>query len=367
MDDAVTDYPSFGGLTLLSSADTEFDFVTDEEEFNTLQYGGCVQNCQDPARWMRGVIDSGAGYFFDGQSEALRSVAGIAVAYDVYGLSANPVIRLATCGGACYRRAAWTLGTIGVGFLGLNGHSRAFVADAAGAMDLLYQPSIGNSHASAMSLARCANACTDSASWQTVTVDSGRFFTSFALTTLPSGGLRALAMGDSANAVTYFACDTGCMSRANWSSLVLHTGDYQPGGSIVAALSGALHAVYGRLNQPLHYATCQSNCLSAASWSVADVSTAGSDISLTLDPSGHPWIATSYGLESYLGGSTKILRCAAGCGVAGSWSTTGIDSLGDAGDVAMLIDGSGQPRVMVSGLGVHYAQRPDTTVLAIKR
>lgn len=362
MDDAVTDYPSFGGLSLLSLADTEFDFVTDEQEFNTLQYGGCVQNCQDPARWMRGVIDSGVGYFFDGQAASVHTASGIAVAYDAF-LPGNSVIRLATCGGGCYRRAAWSLGVIHTGFLGLDGHSRAFVVDATGTMDLLYQPASGNTYVSALSFARCAASCADSASWQTVMVDSGRFFASFALTTLPSGGMRALAM----DPLTYFACDSGCLSATNWASLVLDTAVYQPFGSIVAGPDGAMHVAYRSSSQRLHYATCQSNCLSIASWSVVDLSPAVYDISLTLDAFGHPWIATSYWLESSFGPSTKILQCAAACGVAGSWNTTGIDSLGDADDIEMLVDGGGQPRVMVSGFGVHYAQRPDTTVLAVKR
>jgi len=57
MDDGVTDYPSWGGLDLLRDADGGFHVISAETEFGRLRYAGCVQNCQDPARWLPGTVN----------------------------------------------------------------------------------------------------------------------------------------------------------------------------------------------------------------------------------------------------------------------------------------------------------------------
>jgi hypothetical protein len=364
MDDGVTDYPSFGGLDLMATADTEFDFVTVETEYGTLHYGGCVQNCQDPARWMVGTIDTGIYRGLGPNASSVRTANGLVVAYED-GQTGTNRIKVGVCGGACYFKGNWRVGDVRAGFLGSfrGTHSRALAAGPAGDLSLLYRGGSGGN----ISYAACASSCTDSASWRSVSLDSGGFFEDdVGLTVAPSGTVHALVEGvGTDSAVTYFTCDSACTSSANWSSLLLATGAGGGTPSILVGPSGTLYAAYGGDHTsgsvPVTFATCAGGCLTLGNWSFAQLpAAAGNDVSLLLDASEHPWLATSYGIR----GKTVVLHCMAACGVASSWTQTTIDSLGDGLDISMVLDAQNQPRIVVSGNGVHYAQRPDTTVLA---
>ncbi len=361
MDDGVTDYPSWGGLDLLSQADTEFDFVTVETEYGSLHYGGCVQNCQDPSRWLVGTIDSGVYRGLGPNASTIRTAGGIAVAYEDW-QSGTDRVKIGTCGGACFLKSSWRLGDIRTGLLGsyYGTHSRALSVDPAGGLDVLYR---GPNGALGIEYAHCASMCTDSASWQSLTLDSGGFFAfDDALTVGPSGRVHALVEGGSGNGLHYFECDSACTTSASWSSLQLDTGEVGATPSILVGPNGTLYVTYrSRLpGMPIDFATCSSNCLNLSNWSLTKLPATGSDVSLLLDAAGQPWVATTYG--SYEG-TTVILHCAAACASGGAWTSTSIASFGDGLDVALALDATGQPRVVVSGNGVHYAQRPDTTVL----
>jgi hypothetical protein len=363
MDDGVTDYPSFGGLDLLSRADTEFDFITAETEFGWLQYGGCVQNCQDPARWQLGTVDSGIYRGIGPNASSVRTSSEIIVAYEDFQPSVAG-IKVATCGGACDHKAAWRSGKVFEGYLGSfeGTHSRTLAVDPAGGLNLLYRKVPANL---TMYYAHCAASCTDSASWSSVFLDSGNFqATDAAITVAPSGAVHVLVQGaDTTRTLTYFTCDSGCSSSASWSSMVLATGRTGRTPSILVGAGGTLYATWG--GGPVHYGTCSANCLSAGGWSITSLQdSSGQDVSLVLDGSGQPWVATFYGPISNLGSKTLVLHCATSCGAAGSWVPTTIDSLGDGLDISLVVDGRGQPRVAVSGFGLHYLQRRDTTVLA---
>ena len=365
MDDGVTDYPSYGGLDLMTASDTEFDFVVAETEFGSLHYGGCVQNCQDPARWLVGTVDSGRYRGLGENASSIRTTGGIVVAYEDQQTS-TPYVKVGTCGGACYYKTNWQFGDVRTGLLGsLNGtHSRVLASDPNGGLNLLYHDrNFGNLY-----YAHCPNSCTDSASWKSVLIDSADFlFDDVAIAVGPTGKVHVLAEGDSTNALTYFTCDTGCTSLASWSSLVLTTGYVGATPTIVERANGTIDVSYGspHTSVPIGFATCPSACLSLANWSFTKLpANAGPDVSMEFDAAGQPWIATSYGL---LRGQTTILHCQSVCSTAGSWTTMTIDSLGDGLDISMVLDGKNEPRIAVSGTEVHYAQRPDTTVLAVKR
>jgi len=350
----------------MTLADTEFDFVTAEEEYGSLHYGGCVQNCQDPARWMVGTIDSIYGGI-GANAASTRTSNGIAVAYEDW-QGGTGQVKVGTCGGVCFLKTSWRLGVVRTGLIGsqFGTHSRALAADPSGGLDLLYRGAPNGS--SGIEYARCASACTDSASWQSMVLDSGTFLDyDDALTVAPSGTIHAVIEGGPGNGLTYLACDSACTSRANWSSVQLDTGEVGATPSIQVGPNDALYVTYGSRSsgRPIAFMTCSSGCLNVANWTRATLpANAGTDISLLLDAAGQPWVATSYG---YYKGTTVILHCSAACSSTGSWTTTSIDSLGDGRDIAMALDVTGQPRLLVSGAGVHYAQRPDTTVLAVKR
>lgn len=363
MDDGVTDYPSWGETDLMTQADTEFDFVTVEEEYGSLHYGGCVQNCQDPTRWMVGTIDSMYGGIGT-NAASTRTSDGIAVAYEDW-QGGTGRVKVGTCGGVCFLKTSWQLGVVRTGLLGsqFGTHSRALAADPSGGLDLLYRGAPNGS--SGIEYARCASACTDSASWQSTVLDSGIFLDyDDALTVAPSGTIHVLIEGGPG--LTYLTCDSACTSRANWSSVQLDTGEVGATPSIQVGPNNALYVTYGSRSSglPIRFATCSIGCLDPANWSLTKLpANAGRDISMILDAAGQPWVATSYGISSYYDGKSVVLHCPNACTNGPSWSSMTIDSLGDARDIAMALDITGQPRILVSGTGVHYAQRPDTTVL----
>src|SRR4029077_8120059 len=166
---------------------------------------------------------------------------------------------IGTCGGACYLKTSWQFGDVRTGLLGsFSGtHSRGLAVDPAGGLSLLYR---GAPNFIGLSYAHCAASCTDSASWQSVRLDSGFFaYLDVALTVAPSGTVQALVEGDSAHAVRYFSCDTGCTSSANWSSLVLATGYVGGTPTILAGPGGVLYVSFGSDHHhttPIQVGTC---------------------------------------------------------------------------------------------------------------
>ena len=365
MDDGLTDYPSFGGLDLLSQSDTEFDFVVAETEYGSLRYGGCVQNCQDPTRWMTGTIDSGVYRGLGENATSVRTGQTITVAYEDQQTSEK--VKIAICGGACFLKGSWRSGDIRGGFLGSSSgtHSRVLAVGRAGDLSLLYHgPGLNN-----VFYAHCPSACTDSASWQSVLLDSGQFaYRDDGLTVDSSGVVHALIPLSAGGGLTYFRCDSACSARSNWQSLMLDTGAVGGTPSILVGSSGTLYATYAEAHgtpvTAIRLAMCAANCLTSANWSVTSLpAPAGWDISLLLDAAEHPWVATTYGECTYCGGTTTVLHCTAACSSPGSWTSMTIDSLGDGRDISMALDANGQPRIVVSGDGVHYLQRPDTAFL----
>lgn len=363
MDDGVTDYPSWGGLDLLKT-DTEYDFVVAETEYGTLHYGGCVQDCQDPSRWLVGTIDSGVYRGLGENASTARTATELVVAYEDQQTSVS-YVKIGTCDGACYKKASWTFGDVRTGFLGTVGgsHSRVLVADAGAGLHLLYR----GPHNLGLYYAECAAACTDSASWHSTFLDTANFQASdVALGVAGNGALRVLAgTSDTTRGLIYFTCDTGCTVGGNWASVVLSSRSVGHTPSIRIGPTGSLYVTYGRA--PV-FATCASSCLNYSSWTFTPLpDSGGSDLSLAFDASGNPWVAISHGLSSNYNGHTTVLHCAAACTDASSWQTLTVDSLGDALDISMVMDPMDRPRLMVSGTGVHYAQRPDTTVAAAHR
>jgi len=193
----------------------------------------------------------------------------------------------------------------------------------------------------------------DSASWQSVLIDSLRFVQSAMASS--ALGVRVLETGGGHR---FLSCDSGCASVAHWSAVILDSGHVAGPPSIIVGPSGALYGVYGGWGQPVRYVTCPRDCLTLANWSVVtlDQRVPGYTVSVVLDASEEPWIAWA------AGGGAEILHCSSGCGTAASWSATTLDSVPGA-DINMVIDSRGDPRIMESGFGVWYAQRPDTTVL----
>ena len=368
MDDAVTDYPSWGGLDLLSSGAGDLEFVSAETEYGSLHFGACFADCDVRANWTQVTLDSGVYRGIGVNASSVETGSGITIAYEDFQTS-TMYVKILSCAADCTRRAGWTGGDIRAGTLGPfeGSHSRALAADSSGGLHLLYRP--GNDVA--MYYAECASACGDSASWRSVLLDSAVYQPSSsgsAIAVTPTGAVHVLlATPDTSRTLRYLTCASSCTDTARWTSLRLEHGSTltEVTPSITLGPDGRIYATYG--GGVIHYATCMTNCVNLAGWTeVATAIPAGTDVALRLDGSGTPWIASSFGLASSYNGHSVVAHCASACLSADGWTTAAIDSLGNGLDIALVVDAAG-PHVMVSGLGVNYAQHPDSASPAPRR
>ena len=81
LDSAVTDYPSWGGLNLVSF-DGSVGVVTVDEEFARLRYAACSTACGKSSNWSQVTVDSNPYRSFGLNASAVVTAAGITVVYE---------------------------------------------------------------------------------------------------------------------------------------------------------------------------------------------------------------------------------------------------------------------------------------------
>lgn len=369
MDDGVTDYPSWGGLDLLRDPQGGLHFVVVEHEYGKLQYGQCANSCNLRGGWTLTTVDSGPYQGLGENASSVLTSSGIVTVYeDQPGGLATYRIKLATCSANCTIVTNWQKTDLFPGELdGWQNpiHSRDLALDPSGGLHMLYRDtSWGIWYAS------CASGCATVGNWHQLQLETVPSFS------LYQGSNAAIAVdsrsvvhvllrsSDTTQSLVYLECATQCDSSGSWGSVAIARGN--TGRSPALATSGGLVAVTYRdfsAAPVVEFARCDSNCLNGASWSSQMLaSTAGSDIAVAFDATGHPWFATALGTNSYYNGSTILARCSLTCASAGDWSAVTVDSLGDAGGVSLVFDAAGGPHLAVSGTGVHYAQTADSTL-----
>lgn len=368
MDDGVTDYPSWGGLDLLRDPAGALHLVVVEHEYGKLQYGECTTSCNHRGGWTLTTVDSGPYQGLGQNASSVLTSSGIVTVYeDQPGGVATYQLKLATCSANCTIASNWQKTDLFSG--ALDGwqpvRSRDLAVDPSDGLHMLYRDTSWG-----IWYATCASACATVGNWHHVKLETASSFD------LYTGSNAAIAVdsrsvvhvllrsSDTTQSLVYLECATQCDSISNWGSVAVARGN--TGRSPALATSG------GRLAITYHdfsgfpvvtFAHCDTNCVSAASWSSQSLSTAsGADIAVAFDATGHPWLATSLGTNSYYNGSTTLARCSLTCTSSGDWSAVTVDSLGDAGGVTFVFDAVGVPHLAVSGTGVHYAQTSDSTL-----
>ncbi|HWZ28841.1 MAG TPA: hypothetical protein VNX15_09785 [Gemmatimonadales bacterium] len=376
MDDAATDYPSWGGLDLLRDAGGVLHLSVVEHEFGRLQYGECSGSCANIVDWHLATIDSGPYQGFGENASSVITSAGMVTVYeDQPGGTGTFQVKIAACAAQCDQLSNWQKADLFPGLLGsvnyASTHARALAADPSGGLHVLFHDADSNG----VWYATCAASCQSGAAWHAVPLDTVGGRVKFAgtnqsiLVDSHSTVHVFLESSDTTEALRYFECAAACDSASSWHAVVLAHG--YTGRTPSVALAGTRLAVAFHDRLPgstvptglIRYGTCDSNCLLPDAWSMRQLPTlAGPDVALAFDAAGRPWVATSYGTASHYNGYADLSRCAVTCTSLTEWTTFRIDSLGDGGDVSLILDPGGTPHIAVSGMGVHYSEpRPGYT------
>lgn len=208
--------------------------------------------------------------------------------------------------------------------------------------------------ASTLRYATCGGLCSQSASWQRVTVDTTANSGLSSSLIVDAGGVHVTyqvfnGQGD----LRYTSCATSCLLAASWQVTTIDsTGDTGHDGSLAADGTGQLHVTYiehvsggrGRLK----YAFCSTACTTATNWQITVLDSANflfaSPRALAVDGTGRRHLvfqkSDSVGLAPL-----TYSTCDTGCGSAANWQSTQIDPdpLFDGAPVVAL-DLNGHPR-----------------------
>ncbi|MEZ4861908.1 MAG: hypothetical protein R3C14_11390 [Caldilineaceae bacterium] len=141
---------------------------------------------------------------------------------------------------------------------------------------------------------------------------------------------------DRTTALYYFACDSGCDSRANWGRVKI--GERGQGSDLswdlVLDANGRPRVAHYPASLPddkgerLYYVWCDSDCLTESNWQRVDLGLPaedGQEPDIELDANGHPRIAHADASTGGLGYSW----CNGECGVASNWQHVVVESAQD--------------------------------------
>jgi hypothetical protein len=175
-----------------------------------LKYATCSTNCTVTSSWARVVVDSSAVF----SSIAVGGDGRRHIGYQGKAGGRN-VLRYATCLMNCSQAVNWQKLTIDNGGTSGTGAFTSLALDQGGVLHVSYFSS-GNDD---LRYARCAADCTNSGSWQKVTVDalgSAGQFSSIAV----GGNSRVhISHYDGATGdLDYATCAADCLNGLNWTS-----------------------------------------------------------------------------------------------------------------------------------------------------
>ena len=151
-----------------------------------LKYATCTASCTDPANWSKTLVDE-----FEVESPPFDATPSLAIANDnrlhvAYWAPAG--LRYATCGSSCSSLASWQITTVATpATRPWYSGSLALAIGPSGTLHLVYP-------GDAVHYARCAAACIDPTSWQTMTADSGPIIADYVALAVDSADQPHLAV-----------------------------------------------------------------------------------------------------------------------------------------------------------------------------
>jgi hypothetical protein len=282
---------------------------------NALVYAECDANCASSSRWTSATLPGTArDNLVADVGFALTPQGGAAVVF-MAPMSATGGLSYATCASGCTDPQNWTVSSLGVPWSDLSPHPAFQLAfDSQGVAKIAFHAAKG-----VLTYAECSDHCGTLSSWHTGTVatavsDGPETQFSFALD--PQGRPRIALHTGTQNETAYMWCDAAdCTSAANWQTVPVGS---EPSIALAMALDGQGNpqlAYYDLDASGVHYKSCSGSCDSQSSWTGAllldsdmqawdtlaadpqctdsNVWTASAtpNISMAIDPSGHPAIA----------------------------------------------------------------------------
>lgn len=296
-------------------------------------------------------------------SLAADATGRIHVAYSQDGVSN---LRYATCEADCAQSTSWAHATVDT--TSNSGFFNSIVAGA-GALHIVYQVYSGQGR---LRYATCTANCLQTASWQSLTIDSaGNTGHDGSLAVGTAGQLHvtyleSVAVPGGLWRVKYATCTTGCTTPANWASAVIDSAVFVDASSRALAVDagGHLHVSYQKTESigqtPVVYATCAASCATAANWQLTTVDAEPLDHAApvtALNPSGAPSVA----YWGKLGGSATInyAECAGVCTTIVGWNILPVQSIGagtsDLDQHSLILDAAGRPQMSFQHDGLAYA------------
>ncbi len=267
----------------------------------------------------------------------------------------------AHCDTRCGDPASWSpvllrtnvqLGLITVGPYGIG-------VDSTGRVHLLLSGVTSSGQtANALVYATCASGCSNAASWTFLDVSSLSTGRSAVLTERPfmvePSGRVSFFTSDPG---VYFACTSGCTTLSNWSANVSLNGN--PLHAVVDA-TGVTHVLLRQgssvANEKLlKYARCASNCTVPTSWAISALGFLHNSndyaASLTATASGRVFMAWNQGVITVSMADNRKLQVAscagAGCMDLNTWSTFSVGVL-DEGTEGAFLQASGEGVALAS-------------------
>lgn len=267
----------------------------------------------------------------------------------------------AHCDTRCGDPASWSpvllrtnaqLGLITIGPYGIG-------VDASGRVHLLLSGVTPSGQtANALVYATCASGCSNAASWTFLDVSSlstGRSAVSTERPFMvePSGRVSFFTSDPG----VYFACTSGCTTLSNWSANVSLNGN-----PLHAAVDGAgvthvlLRQGSSAANEKLlKYARCASNCTMPASWAISSLgflhNSNDYSASLTVTTSGRVFMAWNQGVITVSTADNRKLQVAScagsGCMDLNTWASFTIGAL-DEGTEGAFLEASGESVALAS-------------------
>jgi Bacterial Ig-like domain len=227
-----------------------------------LKYATCAAACATAANWDTVTVDAAgnAGY----TAVAVDGVGRVHVAYQAYDLASGfNTLKYATCASACTTAANWD--TVTVDATNDVGYYTSLAVDGSGRVHVGHRD-LNNA---ALRYATCAAACSTAANWVTGFVSAlGTIGTGPSLTVGSGGEVHVAFYAFVGGALRYGICATACSTTANWDTVTVDTpGTINANAPVVVNETGRVHVFYydARISD-FAYATCAGTCTTAANW-----------------------------------------------------------------------------------------------------
>lgn len=224
---------------------------------------------------------------------------------------------------------------------------------------------------------RCASGCGDPDAWNPVQLTTN---TQLGVSTVGPYGIGVDATGrihllvsavtysgQTANALVYGTCASGCAAAAAWSFLDLSS--LSPGNEAVGTSRPFMVEPGGRVSfftsEPGIYFACDSGCTSLSRWSAA-VSINGNPLHAAVDGSGTTHVMYRAGTSAAGERVIQYARCASACTVPASWQTSSLGFLMNGNDWAASLAVTAGGRVfMAYNQGVISVSQADNRKLLL--